>query len=295
MRSGVERGNGRGGYIVQGTGCLWISAKRGLAAAVSDGNLRPMNHHGRTCLALVLFTVLAISAAAATAGKLADFEGVEEPEKRYLVAEKKFVPDDYVNIRDAEPGTVRMTLRYRGGEWWDSDRERDDTSRQRAEVKGIGAHQKTGDTFEYATTWRTNPEFRPTTRFCHVFQLKATDGDSGAPLVVLSILGGTGKAAVRYWSGDAKGFSTVREVAWKPDSWQHIRIRIKTSTKADGEILVSVDGDEFRGLKGVAVYRPDATDYRPKWGLYRGIDRDKPMPMGDDWVEHKAAAATKLP
>lgn len=232
---------------------------------------------------------------AAVATRLADFEGIEEPELRYLVKTGRFVYDDYANIRDTAPGTVRMTLRYRGGDWWDSDRDRVDTSRQRAEVKGVGVHQKTGETFEYATTWRTNPEFRPATRFCHVFQLKAMDGDNGAPLVVLSIMDTPGRAEVRYWSGDAKGFSKVREVAWKPDTWQTIRFRIKTSPAADGAILVSVDGDEFQGLKDVPVYRPDASDYRPKWGLYRGIDKDKPMPMGDDWVEHKEASARKLP
>ena len=247
--------------------------------------------------ALLAFLILASAGVLRpeVATRLADFEGVEEPEQRYLVATGKFVPDDYVNIRDVAPGTVRMTLRYHGSEWWDSDRDRTDTSRQRAEVKGLGAHQKTGETFEYATTWRTNPEFRPATRFCHVFQLKATDGDQGAPLVVLSILGDTGKAAVRYWSGAAKGFSMVREVAWKPDTWQTIRFRIKCSAGNDGLVLASVDGDEFRGVQGVPVFRPDATDYRPKWGLYRGIDKDQPMPMGDDWVEHKDAASKKLP
>jgi hypothetical protein len=243
------------------------------------------------CLLLAAASLLP----AEVATRLADFEGIEEPRLRYELAAGRFVSDDYMNIRETAPGIVRMTLRYRGGEWWDSDRERHDTSRQRAEVKGVGARQKTGEIFEYTTTWRTNPEFRPATRFCHVFQLKATDGDNGAPLVVLSILGETGRAAVRYWSGDAKGFSIVRELAWKPDTWQNIRFRIKCSPGNDGEILVSVDGDEFRGVKGVPVFRPDATEYRPKWGLYRGVDKDRPMPMGDDWVEHKDAAGRKLP
>jgi hypothetical protein len=124
--------------------------------------------------------------------------------------------------------------------------------------------------------------------------LKAIDGDNGAPLVVLSILDEPGKAAVRYWSGDAKGFSLVREVAWKPGAWQTIRFRIKCSPGNEGEVLASVDGDEFKGVHGVPVFRPQATAYRPKWGLYRGIDKDQPMPMGDDWVEHKDAAAKQL-
>lgn len=233
------------------------------------------------------------SLSAATARRLADFEGIEEPELRYVVATGKFVYDPYVNIRDVGDETVRFTLRYRAGEGWDGDRDRDDTSRQRAEVKGVGAHQKPGETFEYATTWRTNPEFRPATRFCHVFQVKSTDGDSGPPLVVVSILGTEGKAAVRYWSGDAKGFSVAREFSWRPGTWQNLRIRVKVSDASDGEILASVDGDEWSGVSGVPVHRPGATDYRPKWGLYRGIDKEKAMPMGDDWVEHRAASSER--
>ena len=58
--------------------------------------------------------------------------------------------------------------------------------RQRAEVKGLGPHQKTNQTFEYSMQWRTNPEFVGINRFCHIFQLKATDGDNGAPLVRFS-------------------------------------------------------------------------------------------------------------
>ena len=55
---------------------------------------------------------------------------------------------------------------------------------------------------------------------------------------------------------------------------------------------MSVDGDEFQGLKNISVYRPDATDYRPEVGVFTaGIDEEKPMPMGEDWVEHKDASA----
>ncbi len=229
-----------------------------------------------------------------TARQLKDFEGVEEPGLRYVVPTGKFVPDDYVNIRDVGEGTVRMTLRYHGDEWWDSVRANQDTSRQRTEVKGIGPQQKTGEAFEYGTTWRTNPEFKGTDRFCHVYQLKATNADNGAPLVVLSITKEPGRAEVRYCSGAAKGFTKVRALTWKPGERQTIRVRIKTSPQADGEILASVDGDAFQGVKNVAVFRPDAAAYRPKWGLYRGIDKDHAMAMGEDWVEHRNASAEKL-
>jgi hypothetical protein len=239
---------------------------------------------------LVLGLAFAASAWAATATCLKDFEGIEEPQTRFIVATGKFEQDDFVNITDVGDNTVRMTLRYRA-DWWDGDRTTPSKDRQRAEVKGIGPHQKTGETYEYGTTWRTDPNFKGSGRFCHCFQLKATDGDNGAPLVVMSVLEGVGPAEVRYWPGDANNFRPGRKFAWKPDTWQTVKIRIKTSLQADGSVLASIDGDEFKGVTGVAVFRPDATAYRPKWGLYRGVS--KGMTIGDDWVEHKNASAQK--
>jgi hypothetical protein len=242
--------------------------------------------------ALLLNGSLALSASALTATNLSCFEGVENPRVLFMVTNNVFAPNPFRgNIVDVGDHTVRMFLRFRTNEWWDGDQGKTDRSRQRAEVKGIGPHQKTGEVFEYGTTWRTDPDFKTTGHFCHVFQLKATDGDKGAPLVTLSLLDNS-HAAVRYWPGNRRGFTIVREFAWKPAVWQNIRIRIRTSNESQGEIEVSIDGDPFQGVKNVAVYRPRATDYRPKWGLYRGINRA--VVMHDDYVEHKDAFAEKV-
>src|ERR1039457_3767427 len=220
-------------------------------------------------MATFSFCAFVASAFAATATNLAGFEGIEEPEDKYLVAGNSFVPDSFVNITDTGSNTVRMTLRYPADDWWDGDRDRHDTSRQRAEVKGIGPHQKTGELFEYETTWRTSPNFFGTGRFCHVFQLKAVDGDNGAPLVTLSVKAGMNDCAVQFWSGSSRSSKTVRAFKWSPGVWENVRIQIKTSNTNDGEVLVSVNGDAFQGVTNVAVFRPEATAYRPKWGLYR--------------------------
>src|SRR5687768_7872902 len=82
--------------------------------------------------------------AAVTATGLKSFEGVEEPKVRYIVAGDRFEPDDFVNIADVGDKTVRMTLRYRADAWWDGDRTTKSKDRQRAEVKGLGPHQKEG-------------------------------------------------------------------------------------------------------------------------------------------------------
>jgi hypothetical protein len=242
-----------------------------------------------TCL-LPLGALLPLSTHAVTATGLSSFEGIEESLVRYSPGAGTFVHDDFVNTADLGGGVFRMLLRYRPDEW-DGDRDTPNKDRQRAEVKGLGVHQKTGETFDYSTTWRTNPGLRGASRFCHIFQLKSTDGDSGMPVVTISILEGQQRAAVRYCSGRSKDEIIAREFAWTPGKWQTVRVRIRTSMTEDGEVLASIDGDPFEGARGLAVYRPDATDYRPKWGLYRGTSPG--LLLGDDYVEHKDISAER--
>lgn len=239
-------------------------------------------------LGLTLAALLPISTRAVTATGLSSFEGIEEPTVRYQPATGKFIHDDFVNITDVGERTFRMFLRYHS-DLWDADRDTKNKDRERAEVKGLGRHQKSSETFEYATTWRTNPEFQGSGRFCHIFQLKSTNGDSGMPLITLSILEGRQKAALQYASGAEKKAVTAREFDWTPGKWQTVRIRIKTSETNDGEVLASIDGDEFQGARGVTVNRTEANDYRPKWGLYRGVIPG--LPIGEDYVEHRNVSA----
>jgi len=238
---------------------------------------------------------------------LKSFEGQEDPTMKYVVAEGKCEHDDFVNITDEGGGVVKMLVRYRG-DWWDGDQGTNRRDRQRAEIKGLGPHQKNGETFEYAMTWRTDPDFtdpaNETTivytdpiqkrrrHFCHTFQLKATDGSDGPPMITMTVEEGNKTASVDYWSGDAKQPTIVRSFAWQPGEWHRVAIQVKTSLDKDGAVLVSVDGDAFQGVTGVAVYRPRSTNYRPKWGLYRAAGPD--AKMHDDWVEHKDVVVTKL-
>jgi hypothetical protein len=242
------------------------------------------------CNLIPLLGAAAAEPAARVATGVKSFEGVEDPSVRFIVATGKFEKDDFVNIKDVGENTVRMTLRFHKGEWWDGDQGSDRIDRQRAEVKGLGPHQKDGETFEYTTTWRSSPSLHGTKRFCHIFQLKSTDGDKSPPLVTLSLHEGTA-GSVNFCSGKTGGFAVARKFTWKPAEWQTVKIRIKVSAENTGELTASIDGDEFKGVKGVAMFRPQATDYRPKWGLYRGVNKD--MDLGDDFIEHKNASAQK--
>src|SRR5438552_3332623 len=124
----------------------------------------------------------------------AGFEGLEEPTVVYFPDTNTFQndPTSLQNHVD-EGGTLfRDTVRnnYLTLGWWDGDgASAGNTDRQRSEPKGIVGlgHQQVEQTFEYSFDFRTNPGFLPTSNFCHVFQLKATNGDSSPPLVTISL------------------------------------------------------------------------------------------------------------
>lgn len=246
-----------------------------------------------TLLGTVLLTLAAARATAAgpvVATGLSSFEGIEEPAVVYHPATKTFTNDSYKNITDQGNGVIRFSLRY-APDQWDGDRTTTNDDRQRAEIKGLGPHQKPGQTFEYSFDFRTDPAFIGTSSFCHVFQLKATDGDNGAPLVTLSLKSGN-KGQVQVWSGTAANSTAVRTFTWTADTWIHADIRITTADDNTGSVLASIDGDPFAGLTKAPVFRPDATDYRPKWGLYRGINTS--IHVGEDYVEDRNVTAVQV-
>src|SRR5262249_30007777 len=122
---------------------------------------------------------------------LSGFEGREEPAVIYFPDTNTFVDDSYVNMIDEGGGMIRSTLPndYTAAGGRDGDRQTTTTDREGGEVKGSPGlgHKKVGDTFEYSFDFRTDPTLRGTALFCHVFQLKGTDGKEGPPLVTVSL------------------------------------------------------------------------------------------------------------
>ncbi len=220
----------------------------------------------------------------ATAVTLSSFEGIEEPTVRYLVPSDSFATgDSYVNITDRGGGVFRFELRFRKGQWWDGDRATTLEDRGRAEVKGLGPHQKVGDTVEYSTTWRTSPNWAASGQFCHIFQLKTTDTNS-----VMSNIKADINGVARFQNHSQSNDTTPRTWNYAVNSFQTVKLRIKISTTS-GLAQASVNGDAFQGQSGGPNYWVGAADYRPKWGLYR--KQTNSMNLGDNYVEHSNVQA----
>jgi len=233
-----------------------------------------------------VWAVVAPAAYATTATSMSSFEGEEEPTDRVFANGSITTGDSYDNMTSPSSGNFRFYLRF-NSTWWDGDRSTGNTDRQRAEVKGLGVHQKNGETFDYSETWRSNRAGSGS--FWHIFQLKATDGDNGAPVIMNSIQSGT-NAAVRYWPGSSA--ITARSYSFSLNSYTNLVMRIKCSTSASGEVRASINGDGFQGHTGVVVSRSGTTDYRPKWGSYRGVSSSSPY--GNDAIEMYNVTANKV-
>jgi hypothetical protein len=239
---------------------------------------------------LALAGLLTTSVYAASASGIGSFEGEEEPTVVYDVSDGGTRSDSYDNMVSASNG-MKATLRFRRNDWWDGDRNTSSTDRGRAEVKGLGAHQKSNETFEYRTNWRTSSGFKVSGKFCHLFQLKATNGSyTGAPLIVSS-LHSTSSQSVRYNSNTAEDFATARSFSYSTNSFQDLRIRVKTASSG-GFVTVSVGGGSFSGATNKNITRSGASDYRPKWGLYRGFAANDDV--NDGSIEHTNVQSNKI-
>jgi hypothetical protein len=120
--------------------------------------------------------------------------------------------------------------------------------------------------------------------------LKGVDGDNGSPLVVNSILSSS-SAALRYCSNGQSGFTVARSYSFTVGSFMRSTIRIKPSTGTGGIVQLGINGGSLSGKSGIALYRSGSTQYRPKWGSYRGVSSSSPY--GNDTVEQKGVMATK--
>jgi hypothetical protein len=237
--------------------------------------------------AVAVSGAFAAPALATSASSFSSFEGEEEPTVIYHPSTDSFTNDTYDNMTSPSSGDFKFYLRYSSSSW-DGDRNTTSNDRQRAEVKGLGAHQLPNETYDYQHAWKTSRGGNGS--FWHVFQLKGVDGDNGAPLVVDSIKSST-SAVVQYCSGTQSGFTQAKSYTIAVGSFTTTNIRIKPSTSGAGIVQAAINGGSLSGATNIDLYRTSTTEYRPKWGSYRGVSTSSGY--GNDTVEQKSITATK--
>src|SRR5439155_7024090 len=121
---------------------------------------------------------------------------------------------------------------------------------------------------------------------------------SGAPLSTVALYknGSVTEGRIYADSADVSGTGIARIFRFTPYTWHHVGVRITTTdgVTANGGVVGSVNGDAFSGVSNVQMLSDNGAgtntpsdDYRPKFGLYRGIGTAYGVPAGDSWVEHR--------
>ncbi|SKA38445.1 Por secretion system C-terminal sorting domain-containing protein [Chitinophaga eiseniae] len=187
----------------------------------------------------------------------------------------------------------------------DNDRCGSNTDRQRNEIKTFGpspANVKAtyGETVTYRWKFKIDAGFVPTTSFCHLHQIKAGDGDAGAPLITLTPRAGSPqKLQVIYTPGT--GESGGGEKASAPLSsfkgtWVEVEEKITYTTTGSYKVIIKKVSDGTTLLNysnnNINMWRDGTTFCRPKWGIYRKLAtgiRDEQVRFADFCIAEGSA------
>jgi hypothetical protein len=180
--------------------------------------------------------------------------------------------------------------------------------RQRNEIKTVGKSPVAvqgfyGDTCTYRWLFKMDSGFQPSSKFTHIHQIKAGDGDANQPLITITPRAGKPEKleliyAAKTGGGDSKlGFANLSEFKGQ---WIEATERILYATNGTYELTLKRVSDGATLLayttNNLNMWRVDTTYIRPKWGIYRSISnasalRDEEVRFADFSISKEAKSA----
>ncbi len=167
--------------------------------------------------------------------------------------------------------------------------------RQRLEIKTEGSSPDyvkgfLNDTVTFRWKFKLPTGFQPSSSFTHIHQIKAFDGDAGAPIITLTPRKGspnilqlihvdsTGKTTY-LTSTPLDPFVGVWVEAYEKITYSsHGQYSIVINRLSDGAQLFSYASNDLD------LWRNGTTIVRPKWGIYRSLNH--PEQLRDEQVEY---------
>lgn len=222
-----------------------------------------------------------VPAGATTARTLADFANVD----RSLVYPRGAAPT-IDHVTQVSPGVFNFLLRHRGA-WYDGDRDLEwnykGHPKSRAEVFLKQPKIKVGETWEFGTTVRLDPDFVPSEQYCNLAQPVFSLG-----FFTLTDQKGDAVTGEYYFNEnpDAIGqkLRLVRSVTFRRARWTSLVFRIRFDKK--GSMTMSLNGDAHAGLAGIDTSRPKKFNY--KVGLYgTGLKDVHGKQLRDSQLQHR--------
>jgi hypothetical protein len=178
--------------------------------------------------------------------------------------------------------------------------------RVRMEIKGGSGspsdmQHTSGQTAYYRWKFRLASDFIGSSSFTHIFQIKAFNGDDGAPLITITPRSST--LQIIHDSGSGSGsLGVVKEVSLTPFKgvWVEAFVQYKSSEGSGGNFQISLkrvsDGVTLLSYNNSAcdMWRTGADYNRPKWGVYRSKDstkKDEQVRFADFCISESSASS----
>lgn len=127
--------------------------------------------------------------------------------------------------------------------------------------------------------------FRPSSKFCHLHQLKAQEGNNGSPLITITARSdedGSNRRIQVIHTGDTRSTTKgvlIDNLSLSDFENQWIQVRTEMHYTHDGTFKIILtrisDGKVLadQTFSGVDLWRKGATNIRNKYGMYRGFGR----------------------
>lgn len=154
------------------------------------------------------------------------------------------------------------------------------SDRQRVEIKTYNsspAHTKgfQGDTVTYRWKFKLAADFKPSTYFTHIHEIKAGDGDTSKPIITVT-LRDKGNERLQIIHNASNGTENIlAEIDLVPLKGVWVEAYEKITYDNHGSysiILTTANGKSFSYKNTyLDMWRSGTTFVRPKWGIYRSL------------------------
>jgi hypothetical protein len=157
--------------------------------------------------------------------------------------------------------------------------------RQRLEIKTEGNSSTPnylkgflGDSVTFRWQFKLAGGFQPSYSFTHIHQIKAYDGDSGAPLITLTPRFGSPNSLQLIHINSSGVTTTLTQTPLDPfvGQWVQAYEKITYGTHGTYSIVITrlSDGAQLFSYSNndIDLWRTGTTVIRPKWGIYRSLN-----------------------
>jgi hypothetical protein len=167
----------------------------------------------------------------------------------------------------------------------DNDRCNGSTDRQRNEIKTYGPSPDSlkgqlNETVTYRWKFKLDAGFQPSPSFTHIHQIKAGDGNDGAPIITITPRAGSPEQLEIIHTGNSTATTlgkvkTIDLSAFK-GAWMEVTEKVvyKTNGSIDINIKRMSDGAVLLTYSNnnLDMWRDSTSFCRPKWGIYRSLN-----------------------